>query len=611
MIRALILCLIAVCSLTTAPVGAQTSASGWIKVATTTINATSSGSKTLDLPDVTFSALRLQADKAVAISAIKTSGGGSFKASGGPLTMSPAQPSAPFYKTASPGGLKQVELTWDAQPNVGTVRIEIWASTGQQAEGRGRTGSPRETAEFEAKRSPPPPPTSVRGIGATPPPPPPPAPAQAPTPPSRDLGSAQPPGAAKDAVPPRRSITQPAKPVAPAAEAPPEELETVDKSAGLPPMGGAPKAKPPLPPVVASVDPSKPNVCTGTGGVKDCTMVDIYFGTDRKPVPNPDRVAFGGERFRKLQLGHAYVTIPNAKRKRGEIPLPGTLQKMLGLVPPGGDPKQHFTIPKGGVTLYATEDEFIAAAKAHAANAGMYKDHAFIFVHGFAVTFDNALFRTAQMTYDLSSDGTPFGTAFMYSWPSIGSADPISYVADGDSARFAINDLTKFIRMVVDKTGVKNVHLIAHSMGNVVLTGALQEIARDNKAPVINQVILAAPDVDKEEFERIVANVGKVAKGLTLYASQGDRALVASRRFHNNQPRAGETLVPPGPAVAKGIDTIDVTAISTDAFWGHDKYADSAEVLSDIAAVFIKGEPPPKRSPKFRLGTLKYWIYDK
>ena len=58
-----------------------------------------------------------------------------------------------------------------------------------------------------------------------------------------------------------------------------------------------------------------------------------------------------------------------------------------------------------------------------------YKDHALVFVHGFNTTFDNALFRTAQIAYDLKFDGAPF----VYSWPSQGQVGFQDYSYDRES----------------------------------------------------------------------------------------------------------------------------------------------------------------------------------
>ena len=40
-----------------------------------------------------------------------------------------------------------------------------------------------------------------------------------------------------------------------------------------------------------------------------------------------------------------------------------------------------------------------------------------VFVHGFNVNFEDAVYRTAQITYDLQFDGAPF----LFSWPTSGN----------------------------------------------------------------------------------------------------------------------------------------------------------------------------------------------
>ena len=46
--------------------------------------------------------------------------------------------------------------------------------------------------------------------------------------------------------------------------------------------------------------------------------------------------------------------------------------------------------------------------------ASVFPKQVFVFVHGFNVSFENALRRTAQIAYDLNFDGAPF----LFSWPS-------------------------------------------------------------------------------------------------------------------------------------------------------------------------------------------------
>jgi esterase/lipase superfamily enzyme len=110
----------------------------------------------------------------------------------------------------------------------------------------------------------------------------------------------------------------------------------------------------------------------------------------------------------------------------------------------------------------------------HVKEAAFAKDHAFVFVHGYATSFEHALYRTAQLAYDLGDDGHPFGTAFLYSWPSGGGV--ADYKHDFDSARLSVDHLTAFIRIVAARTDASHIHLIAHSMGNWPLLAALDRL---------------------------------------------------------------------------------------------------------------------------------------
>ncbi len=66
------------------------------------------------------------------------------------------------------------------------------------------------------------------------------------------------------------------------------------------------------------------------------------------------------------------------------------------------DPDRHFTMKE---IKAMTEDELLAQVRERLAASQRYKDHAFIFIHGYNTTFDYALYRTAQIAYDLKFDG--------------------------------------------------------------------------------------------------------------------------------------------------------------------------------------------------------------
>ncbi|MFM9850147.1 MAG: alpha/beta hydrolase [Hyphomicrobiaceae bacterium] len=375
-----------------------------------------------------------------------------------------------------------------------------------------------------------------------------------------------------------------------------------------------PSMETPSDPIRVSAGPTSDpkNPCASA---ESCTLVPIFFGTNRQflfQLREPEW--FSADRSRKLCLGRALVTVPkSANRRRGEIPRPNYWDLYALATPLGGDPRRHFTIPFGGISLFRDAYEMAAEIRRHYNVAGEFRDHAFIFIHGYNTTFEHALHRAAQIAFDLGVDGEAFGTAHLYSWPSGGGLADYPY--DFDSARLAVEHLREYLELVVGMTPTKNVHIIAHSMGAWLLMSALKEW---NKSVVghrvLNQIILAAPDIDIGEFEKLAANVHQLARGVTLYASQNDLALWASIRFHRGTNRAG-FVSRSGPAIFRDIDSIDITAIGTDVFSnGHSEYV-RKEVLNDIALLFRKGERPPHaRTPmleRVKQSELEYWRYPK
>jgi esterase/lipase superfamily enzyme len=192
----------------------------------------------------------------------------------------------------------------------------------------------------------------------------------------------------------------------------------------------------------------------------------------------------------------------------------------------------------------------------------------------------------------LKFDGAPF----LYSWPSRGGVS--SYTYDRASAEQSEPYLRQFAEMVVKESGARSVSVIAHSMGNQLVLRVLKDLKAISTDVAINQIILAAPDVDRDSFENIARDLKGMARGITLYAAGNDRALGISRNFHGGVPRAGD-VPPSGPVVVEGVDTIDVTAISTDTLaLNHSSYAEKNTLLDDIARLLQTGErPPDKRLP--------------
>ena len=338
-------------------------------------------------------------------------------------------------------------------------------------------------------------------------------------------------------------------------------------------------------------------------------VVPIFYGTDRAIEPDPKRLAFGSERGHKLQLGRALVTVP-LSHKVPSVERPWVVEVpyfKLKIYEEKEDNTKHFTLQEISAL---TSEQMLALVKERLAKSVNFKDHAFVFVHGFNTSFDYALYRTAQIAYDLKFDGAPF----VYSWPSGGKV--ASYTYDRGSAEQAEPHLAEFLDLVVKKTGAKSISLIAHSMGNELLLRVMEHMKPVTPAGVsISQVILAAPDVDRDKFNIIAREITSLAKGVTLYAASNDRALGYSARFWGGVPRAGDVPAT-GPLIVPGVDTIDVTSLSTDSLaLNHSSYAENNALLNDIKLLLQTGErPPDKRIPileKVTIPSGDYWRYPK
>lgn len=322
----------------------------------------------------------------------------------------------------------------------------------------------------------------------------------------------------------------------------------------------------------------------------------LFFGTDRNVERTEETgPVFGHRRANRLTLGHTDITIPRGAHRLGNVERPKeiTLFKIT-LRKQTEDPARHFTVHK---TQILTEAAFTDMAAEAAQGAETYANTAFVFIHGFNTTFAEAMFRAAQLAHDLGFDGP----AFAYSWPSVGKT--LDYATDMDSADNAVPFIDRFLEIVFNVPGVEKVHLVAHSMGNAalaqLLTHAGTKLGRRGQA--IEQLVLAAPDLDAGEFGNIHSHFTAAAKGVTLYACASDRALLAAQKIRGDYIRLGD-VGPEGPMVVPGVDSIDVSAVGTDLFsLNHNVYAQDRGVLDDLGALFLTGQRPPR----LRMPTLE------
>jgi esterase/lipase superfamily enzyme len=336
------------------------------------------------------------------------------------------------------------------------------------------------------------------------------------------------------------------------------------------------------------------------GGIQSPTVapathhvVPVFYATDRSyDAAAPAAQRYGGGRG-DMSYGIVEVSIPRDHRI-GALETPSLWHLEFR-----ADPDHHvllLSVGRDGKGEFFTKlRQAVRVSNGH---------DAFIFIHGYNTSFEDAARRTAQLVYDLDFGGVPI----LYTWPSQGEL--VKYLVDTNNAEWTVPHLEQFLADVAARSGASTIHLIGHSLGNRVLVAALEGFARrvgSGTAAPFAQVVLTAPDIDAAVFRQHVAHILPAARHITMYASQNDVALRASESLAEF-PRAGDTR--DGVVVVSGIDTIDASGVDT-SFLGHTYFADNGSVISDIHDILEQGTAADHRSRLRAVSaqTGRYWIF--
>jgi len=326
-------------------------------------------------------------------------------------------------------------------------------------------------------------------------------------------------------------------------------------------------------------------------------VLRIYYATNRGANPAaPVDERFGGDRG-PLSFGSVEVTVPKS-HKLGSLEAPSLLKLEFT-----ADPKKH-VILKSVTPL----DPDAWRAQIGKRARGLDNPGILVFVHGYNCSFADAARRAGQLAYDLNFAGA----TVLFSWPS--RAEVVQYTVDEQNAEWSVPDMQAVLASLSSIAPGTPIYVIAHSMGNRVLTRGFKALVDKDKLArrEFKQVVLAAPDVDADVFRRDIAPaiLGKVPR-VTLYASSNDKALMASRDLHGGYHRLGESgkdLV-----VLPNLDTVDASMVSTE-FLGHSYFGDSRTVVDDLKYVIHESLRPQERE-RFSLEPVRdlalgvYWRF--
>lgn len=324
--------------------------------------------------------------------------------------------------------------------------------------------------------------------------------------------------------------------------------------------------------------------------------VTVYYATDRKATQpeKPLQSPYGAERSKNLTYGTAHVSLPLNHT-------PGVIEE-----PRKWKFRSSPRIGRDVVVIDApamSRDDFFATVQQQA-SAGS-SQRALVVIHGFWTTFDEAVRRAAQIKKDLEFGGP----VIAYTWPSYGGG--IFYWADENNAEWTVQHLRGFLLDLSSEVPAP-ADVIAHSMGNRILAHALESLAANTyscptqKTVHLDQVILAAPDIDRDIFCGIADSIKSLANRITVYASRHDQALAISQHLHQSL-RAGEGGA--NVVVLSSVDTIDVGDVDR-SILGHSYVFENATVLSDIGSA-LRGDAIGTARCGFisqTLESLPYWV---
>lgn len=301
--------------------------------------------------------------------------------------------------------------------------------------------------------------------------------------------------------------------------------------------------------------------------------VNMLAATTRAPSADPG-VLFSGERGEGVSFRNIVVSIPR-EREIGTVQLPRSVP---------GNPATDFVVTASTPLPKARIADWFRSTSGRSKRV-------FVFVHGFNTPFDRAVFRFAQLAHDADAHAAPV----LFSWPSRGYL--LDYSRDFDNASYSRSDLADLLRMAVAAPSVREIVILAHSMGSWPAVEAVRQIAlRDGGVPSkISNLILASPDLDTGVFRRQVEEMGSKRPQITLFTAQHDRALQVSRFIARGATRLGG-IDPTREeyrsqfAGLSGITVIDLSAINAGDRLNHDLFAASPDAVRLIGGRLLQGQ---------------------
>lgn len=298
--------------------------------------------------------------------------------------------------------------------------------------------------------------------------------------------------------------------------------------------------------------------------VSGAELTPVFAVTNRQ---RNEEGFFDRERQEELSFLSTVVSIP-PKHTPGDAPIYNK----------NPNPEKHFALVQQD--QFSSDKAFVNAVRRELQKRPPHKREVTIYVHGYYNGFSDSVFRMAQMHKDFNMEGVPVA----FSWPSAGK--PTGYTYDRDSALFARDSLQDLINLV-SQTGARNVLVLAHSMGGLVVMETLRQMDLErpgSAASKVGAVVLMSPDISVDVFRAQVDSIKRLPEPFVVVTSKKDSALRISTRVNMEADRLGL-----GNSVSELVDLpitfVDVTSFNDDGSNSHFLVAESPTLVALLASV--------------------------
>lgn len=331
-------------------------------------------------------------------------------------------------------------------------------------------------------------------------------------------------------------------------------------------------------------------------------VIEVLFVTNRKPVEGKAKAdaVFGSDNDNKLHYGRAEVRIP-ATFTIGDSQNPEIPRETLN--------EERAIVEKIEII---SEPEFRALLEQRMAGQEHYG--ATVFVHGIATTLDSSLRLAGALEFSLNLRRP----MIVFSWPTQPSLSIDGYRRSKEQVDAAAGALEKFL----EPYRQSRFDLLGYSLGCKVVCRAFDRLLLNDlwsgAETELPNVILAAPDVDPQDFNRaFVGEMESLADRTTVYVARNDHALVISELL-NSRPRLGAAMTPE-TAVTQLVDLnagdnsrveiIDATFVNN-VRTSHRYFYQSRAVFSDLYNLLRNNLPAHERQllRHERAREANYWI---